>query len=68
MIANAALGYWTGFSGGIATAVLVLINAYFGYRCWQLFRECSQGAARQQMFASFLHLPLSLIVLLLDNI
>lgn len=68
MIANAFLGYWTGFSGGIATGVLVLINCYFGYRCWQLYRECSQSAARRQMFASFLHLPLSLIVLLLDNI
>lgn len=68
MILNAAIGYWTGFSSAAATLLLAGINGYFAYRCWQLFRDCSQEAARRQMFASFLHLPLSLIVLLVDKI
>lgn len=68
MLGNALIGFWTGFSGPLATLALLIINGYFAYRCWQLYRECSQEAARRQMFASFLHLPLSLIVLLIDKI
>jgi len=68
MILNAGLGYWFGFSGMIATLVLIGLNGYFAFRCWQLYRTCSREAARSQMFASFLHLPLSLIVLLLDQL
>ena len=68
MLVNAGIGYWTGFSSLPATLALLAINGYFAYRCWELYRECSQAAARRQMFASFLHLPLSLIVLLLDKI
>ncbi len=68
MLVNAAIGFITGFSGLLATIALLAINGYFAFRCWQLFRECSQEAARRQMFASFFHLPLSLIVLLLDKI
>ena len=68
LIINAVIGYWIGFSGAIATAVLVGINGYFAYRCWQLFKTCTREAARKQMFASFLHLPLSLIVLLIDKL
>lgn len=68
MILNAVIGYSTGFSGGVATLVLIGINGFFAYRCWQLYRQCSREAARRQMFASFLHLPLSLIVLLIDKI
>ncbi|MBK6931149.1 MAG: protoheme IX farnesyltransferase [Saprospirales bacterium] len=68
MIVNAGIGYWTGFSGAFASVVLAGINAYFAFRSWQLYRECSRGAARRQMFASFLHLPLSLMVILLDKI
>ncbi len=68
MILNALIGYWTGFSGPLATAALLLINGVFAYRCWQLYRSCSQVAARKQMFTSFWHLPLSLIVLFIDKI
>ena len=67
MVVNAGIGYYVGFTGGVATAALLVLNVYFGYRCWQLYRSCSREAARRQMFASFLHLPLSLIVLLLDK-
>lgn len=67
MLANAILGYWLGFSGLFATIALLGLNAFFAWRSWQLYRTCTREAARQQMFASFLHLPLSLIVLLIDK-
>lgn len=67
MVLNAIIGYWTGFSGAVATVVLIGLNGFFAYRCWNLYRSCSREAARSQMFASFLHLPLSLIVLLIDK-
>jgi len=68
MLVNALLGYWLGFSGFIATLALLALNAFFAWRSWQLYQTCTREAARRQMFASFLHLPLSLIVLLLDKI
>jgi heme o synthase len=68
MIVNAVIGYAIGFTGVFATLALVGINAYFAYRCWDLYRTCSREAARRQMFASFMHLPLSLIIILLDKI
>lgn len=68
MMANALLGYRIGFSGLFATLALLALNGFFAWRCWQLYRGCSREAARRQMFASFIHLPLSLIVLLLDKI
>ncbi|MFN0015597.1 MAG: heme o synthase [Saprospiraceae bacterium] len=68
MVASAVIGYGIGFTGATATVALILVNSFFAYRCWQLYRTCSRDAARRQMFASFLHLPLSLIVVLLDKI
>jgi len=68
MFGNAGLSYWLGFSSVWATALLFLLNGWFAWRSWQLYRECSHEAARKQMFASFLHLPASLIVLLIDKI
>lgn len=68
MILNAGIGYAVGFSSAVATIVLIGLNGYFAYRCWQLYKDCSREAARKQMFASFLHLPLSLIVLLIDKL
>lgn len=68
MLLNAVLGYYLGLSSVPATLALLALNGFFAWRCWQLYRTCSREAARRQMFASFLHLPLSLIVLLLDKI
>lgn len=67
MIGNAALGYSLGLTGGLATLVLVALNAYWARYCWKLYKECSRDAARRQMFFSFLHLPVSLIILLIDK-
>jgi protoheme IX farnesyltransferase len=68
MMANAALGYLFGLTSLPVTMILVALNAWFAWRCWQLYRECSNEAARRQMFASFLHLPLSLLAVLIDKI
>ncbi len=67
MIGNAVMGYTLGLAGGLATLVLVVLNAYWAWCCWKLHKECSREAARKQMFVSFLHLPVSLIVLLIDK-
>ena len=67
MQVNVLMGWWFGFLGVLALLALSLLNAYFAWRCWQLYKTCARDAARRQMFASFLHLPLSLIVLLIDK-
>lgn len=68
MIGNAALGYFLGYVGEVATIILVILNGWWAYKCWMLYKTCSREAARTQMFISFAHLPLSLIVLLLDKL
>ena len=68
MVASALIAFFMGLVGLVATAVLVTLNVYWAWRCWQLYRTCSREAARTQMFVSFFHLPVSLIVLLIDKI
>ncbi len=68
MVASALIAYFMGIVGLIATVVLVSLNVYWAWRCWVLYRTCSREAARTQMFVSFFHLPVSLIVLLIDKI
>lgn len=68
MVGNAGLGYALGFVSVWATAVLLALNVYWAWLCWRLHKDCSREAARRQMFMSFLHLPVSLIVLLIDKI
>jgi heme o synthase len=60
--------FWVGLVGGVASIILLIINAYWTYLCWRLSKEESRQAARKQMFMSFFHLPITLIVLLLDKI
>ncbi len=68
LIGSAVLSFLLGFVGMASTFVLVLLNVYWAWQCWKLFKTCERTAARKQMFVSFMHLPLSLIVLLLDRI
>jgi len=68
MVGNAVLGWTLGFVGIWATAILVALNIYWAWLCWRLYKDCSREAARKQMFMSFLHLPVSLIVILIDKI
>lgn len=68
MVGNATAGYWMGDVGLTAMLILNALNLYWGWYCWKLFKTCSTAAAKRQMFISFMHLPLSLIVLLIDRI
>lgn len=68
LIGNTLLSWYLGLVGLVATLVLVLVNAYWAWLCWRLYRTCSREAARAQMFMSFAHLPVSLIVILLDSL
>lgn len=68
MVGNATAGYWMGDVGLPAMLVLNTLNLYWAWYCWKLYKTCSAAAAKKQMFISFMHLPLSLIVLLLDRI
>jgi protoheme IX farnesyltransferase len=67
MVANAGIGWALGYVGIWATVILVALNLYWAWLCWGLYKTCSREAARKQMFMSFLHLPVSLIVLLIDK-
>jgi protoheme IX farnesyltransferase len=68
MEGNTLVAYWLGYVGLWATVALFVLNAYWAWRCWILYRTCSREAARTQMFVSFLHLPLSLAVILIDKL
>lgn len=67
MVGNTALAYTFGLISLPAALALTVLNAWFAWRCEKLRRDCSAAAARRQMFASFLHLPLSLLVVLIDK-
>jgi heme o synthase len=65
------LSLWAGaigLTGWVAAIVLAGLNAYWAYVCWQLSVAGTREAARKQMFMSFFHLPITLIVLLLDKL
>jgi protoheme IX farnesyltransferase len=68
MVGSASLSFVLGYVGGIASIILVTLNLYWAWYCWQLYKTCERTAARKQMFVSFVHLPISLIVLLLDKV
>lgn len=64
-----SLGSWfVGLVGFTASLFLVALNLYWLAACWKLQDTCSRESARKQMFISFIHLPVTLIVLLLDRL
>lgn len=68
LILNVYLGYSLGYMRFWAMLGLNVLNVYWAYKCLKLYQNCSRKAALGQMFFSFAHLPLSLIVLLLDKL
>ncbi|MEI6409044.1 MAG: protoheme IX farnesyltransferase [Bacteroidota bacterium] len=68
LIVNALIGFALGFVGIWALFALTVLNLFWAVKCWGLFKTCTKEAARAQMFFSFAHLPLSLIVLLIDKL
>ncbi len=55
----------TGIASAIATSVLALVYAWFG---WNLHLKNDRKSAMQLMFSSFFYLPLALFALWLDKI
>ncbi len=68
MIIGALAAYFIGLVGLGAMVALNLLNIYWAWRCWLLFRFNTREAARAQMFVSFAHLPFSLLILFLDRL
>ncbi len=68
LVLNIVLGYALGLIGLVAMIVLNVINIYWAWRCWILYKTCTREAALKQMFVSFWHLPVTLIVLLIDRL
>jgi protoheme IX farnesyltransferase len=68
LVVLSIVSWVAGLVGLTATLVLVALNVYWLTSCWQLQRTCSRESARKQMFISFMHLPVTLIVLFLDRL
>lgn len=68
LVALVAGAWWTGLIGVYAAVILMALNTYWAYACWHLHLNCDRPSARKQMFISFFHLPLTLIVLLADKL
>ena len=68
LIPFSMLPYALGVTGIISVVLLVIYALLLAYYCWQLYRKCSKEAARNQMFASLLYLPMMLLTLYFDKI
>jgi len=68
LVVLSIVSWVAGLVGLTATLVLVALNVYWLTSCWQLHMTCSRESARKQMFISFMHLPVTLIVLFLDRL
>ena len=67
LVLGTVWAFGVGVIGTVAFVILLVLNVYWAWCCWRLMRDCTREAALRQMFMSFLHLPLSLIVLLMDQ-
>ncbi len=68
MIPASVAPYALGFTGIISAVVLSVAAAIFAYYAFQLYRKCTNEAARSLMFCSFFYLPIAQIALALDKI
>ncbi len=62
------LPYWMGISGLVSAILVSIVGIYYVALCWRLYKECTDAAAKQLMFASFFYLPVVLILFLIDKI
>ena len=52
----------------VGALVLMIVGIFFFVKTIVLYRQCSNNAAKQVMFASFVYLPVALIALVLDKV
>ncbi|MCH2021463.1 MAG: heme o synthase [Saprospiraceae bacterium] len=62
------LTFYLDISGYIACFVMLIMGLIFLAYAINLYRDCTEKAARKLMFASFVYLPIVLIILVLDKI
>jgi protoheme IX farnesyltransferase len=62
------LPYFTGISGWISAALLLLLSAVYTWLGWNLYRKNDRKAALQLMFFSFFYIPVALIAIWVDKI
>jgi protoheme IX farnesyltransferase len=62
------LPYFTGISGWISAALLLLLSAVYTWLGWNLYRKNDRKAALQLMFFSFFYIPVALIAIWADKI
>lgn len=62
------LPYYFEIAGWLACATMLILGMVYLAYAINLYRQCTAQAARKLMFASFLYLPIVLIVLFLDKI
>lgn len=60
--------FWLGVTGWISAVVVTGAGLMFTYYAWRLYQECTDKAALQLMFSSFVYLPVTLIALMMDLI
>ena len=68
MIPVGVLPFYYGFSGWIFTIVSVLGGLFFTYYSVKHLKEMTEASAKKVMFTSFLYLPLTQLILLVDFI
>lgn len=60
--------YFMGLMSIYSNLVILAVSLYFVYKAWLLFVHCTHSSARSLMFASFIYLPVVLIVFVIDKI
>jgi protoheme IX farnesyltransferase len=67
LIPLALLPQYFGVGNLFSTIVLIVCGMYFSYQAVQLYRTCSDKAARKLMFGSFFYLPLTQLALVIGK-
>ena len=60
--------YFLGLMSPISALIIFLVSIYFAHKAWILFIKSDYQSARSLMFASFIYLPVVLIVFLIDKL
>lgn len=68
LVVLGVFGYQEGILGIVGFAIFTVFNLLFAATALMLIKDGSNDAARRMMFASFFHLPFTLVLILLDQI
>ncbi len=68
LVACGTVPYFLGLMSPISALIIFLVSIYFAHKAWILFIKSDYQSARSLMFASFIYLPVVLIVFLIDKL